>query len=170
MSQESQLDEETISQMLNGDLPWQELKNQILPDPKDANRFEAVRDVLQERVDWDEPILVPLNDHLFVVGKEGRRIVKSECGHEYCDVEDNWKEESRIRVREDHEDFEGFYEDQMGVDPDWTFELREFYCPECYKLVDVDTVPMGYPVLKPFDPDIDTFYEEWLGKPAPDKR
>jgi acetone carboxylase gamma subunit len=30
-------------------------------------------------------------------------------------------------------------------------------------------VPVGYPVIKPFEPDIDTFYEEWQGRSAPDR-
>jgi len=31
-------------------------------------------------------------------------------------------------------------------------------------------VPAAYPVLRNFEPDIDTFYEEWLGKKGPDRR
>jgi len=36
-------------------------------------------------------------------------------------------------------------------------------------LVEVNAVPSGYPVVQEFDPDIDTFYEKWLGEPTPDK-
>jgi len=31
-------------------------------------------------------------------------------------------------------------------------------------------VPAAYPVLRNFEPDIDTFYEDWLGKKTPDRR
>jgi len=33
----------------------------------------------------------------------------------------------------------------------------------------VEAVPPGYPTVFNFLPDIDTFYEKWLGKRAPDK-
>ncbi|WP_414652129.1 acetone carboxylase subunit gamma [Halorientalis sp.] len=67
--------------------------------------------------------------------------------------------------KEDTEEFEELYEEHTHVDPDWAFELREWCCPECYELIDVDAVPVGYPVIKPFDPDIDTFSEG--GTPGP---
>jgi acetone carboxylase gamma subunit len=33
--------------------------------------------------------------------------------------------------------------------------------------LEVEAVPPGYPVVFDFLPDIDTFYEKWLGKPVP---
>jgi acetone carboxylase gamma subunit len=45
-------------------------------------------------------------------------------------------------------------------------ELREFYCPGCFTLLEVEAVPPGYPVLFDFQPDIEGFYE-WLGLPLP---
>ncbi|MDS0474433.1 acetone carboxylase subunit gamma [Natrinema sp. 1APR25-10V2] len=164
----STTDRNQIAKLIDGDLQWEELRNDVLPDPKDGQRFEVTREILQDRVDWDEPILVPLNDHLFAVGTDDGRIVKGECGHEFGPLEDNWKTECQIRVRESEEEMRDLYPKWMTPDPDWTFQLREFFCPECYALLDVDAVPAGYPVLKPFEPDIDVFYEEWLGEPAPD--
>lgn len=166
----TELEPETVRDLIDGSLSWQRLQNDVLPDPKDENRFEVTRQVLQERVDWDEPILVPINDHLYVVGTDEGRKIKAECGHVFCDLEDNWREHAGVRVRESKEEFASLYTDWQSPDEDWTFQLREFLCPECAQLLAVDSVPRGYPVIKKFEPDIDTFYEEWLGRPAPDER
>lgn len=170
MSQKADpLPKDKINRLIEGGLSWEELRNEILPDPKDAERFRRVREVLEERVDWDEPILVPLNDHLFAVGKDGERIVKAECGAELGLLDDNWKKHCRIRVRESEEEMTELYPKWMTPDPDWTFQLREFFCPQCFQQVDVEAVPAGYPIIQSFEPDIDTFYEEWLGMSPPDK-
>lgn len=163
-------DREQIAKLVDGDLPWEELRNDVLPDPKDPDRFEVTRQILQERVPFDDPILVPLNDHLHAVGTDDGRKVVAECGHELCDLDDNWKTACRVRVREDAEDMRDLYPEGMGANPDWDFQLREWFCPGCFTLVDVDAVPVGYPVYVPFEPDVDAFYEEWQGEPAPDRR
>lgn len=163
-------DKETIRNLIDGTLSWEELRNDVLPDPKASNRFEVVREVLEERVDWDEPILVPLNDHLFVVVGDDGRLVKAECGHELCSTDENWKLHTEVRVREDPDQFEELYTEQQSPHPDWGFQLREFFCPGCYQLVEVEAVPTGYPILEKFEPDIDAFYEEWLETTPPDRR
>lgn len=163
------LDEQRVRQLIDGKLSWDELRNEILPDPKDPRRFEKVLRVLQERLDWDDPILVPLNDHLCVVGTEDGRMIRAHCGETLCSAGENWKTSCRVRVREDEEELNEIYPEYMSVAPDWSFQLREWFCPNCFELIDVDAVPAGYPVIKPFEPDIDTFYEEWLGRPAPDR-
>ncbi|MXR50383.1 acetone carboxylase subunit gamma [Halovenus sp. WSH3] len=158
-----------IEKLIDGELSWEELRNDVLPDPKDPDRFETTRQILQEKVEFDEPILVPLNDHLFAVGTEDGRVVKGECGHEFGPLADNWKEYCKVRVREDESEMRELYPENMTPEPDWQFQLREFFCPECFTLIDVDAVPAGYPVLKPFDPDIDAFYEEWEDRTPPDR-
>ena len=164
------LDKHRVRQLIDGELSWDELRNEVLPDPKDPDRFAKTREVLQERVDWDDPILVPLNDHLYVVGTDDGRMIRSHCGEDLCDADENWKRACQVRVREDEDELQDLYPEYMSVAPDWAFELREWFCPGCYELIDVDAVPVGYPVIKPFDPDVDTFYEEWQGQPAPDRR
>lgn len=161
------LTDETIAQLLDGELPWEEVQNEILPDPKDSGRFEKVRAILQERVNWDEPILLPLNDHLFVVSDEGEYVVKTKCGESLCALEDNWKLQTQVRVREDQEELTEIYPKLMGPDPDWSFQVREYFCPGCYELLDVTAVPAGYPMFQPFRPDVDTLYEDWLDEPVP---
>lgn len=163
-----ELDQNTLKRLIDGDLSDHQLREDILPDPKDVNRFETIRAIHQQRVDWDDPILVPLNDHLFVVGTEDGRIVKGECGHEFCSVEENWKLRTEVRVREGNEDIAPLYSEDQAPDPDWEYELREFLCPECYQLLEVEAVPRGYPIQQKFEPDIDTFYEEWLKSELPD--
>lgn len=163
-------DPQQIEKLIDGELGWEELRNDVLPDPKDAQRFEVTREILQERVEWDDPILVPLNDHLYVVGTDEGRKIRCDCGHEFCSADDNWKEHARVRVREDEDEHREIYPKYQTPHPDWTFQLREWFCPGCFAQLDVDAVPAGYPVLRNFEPDIDTFYEDWLGKPAPDKR
>ncbi len=159
-----------IEKLIGGELGWDELRNDVLPDPKDKNRFEVTREILQERVEWDDPILVPLNDHLYVVGTDEGRRIRCDCGHEFCDADDNWKKHARVRVREDEDEHREIYPKYQTPHPDWTFQLREWFCPDCFAQLDVDAVPAGYPVLRNFEPDIDTFYEDWLGKEAPDRR
>jgi len=166
----AQNDKETIRQLVDGNIAWEELRNEILPDPKASNRFETTREVLQERVEFDDPILVPLNDHLYVTGGDDGRHVTAGCGHELCEADENWKIHSQVHVREDDEEFAELYTEMQSPHPEWDFELREFFCPGCYELVEVEAVPTGYPMLQKFEPDIDVFYEEWLGEPAPDKR
>lgn len=166
----SETDRQQVEKLIDGELPWEELRNDVLPDPKDGQRFETTREILQERVDWDNPILVPINDHLYAVGSDEGRIIKCDCGHEFCSLDENWKEHARVRVREDEDEHREIYPQYQTPHPDWDFQLREWFCPGCVAQLDVDAVPAGYPVRRAFEPDIDAFYEEWLGETPPDRR
>ena len=160
-------DKKTLERMLEGDLPWEQLKP-IIADQKDPNRFDMIMEILQEKLKWKEQIILPLHEHLYIISKGGERIVKCDCGYEFGDYKINWKTKCRIRVRDSFEQIEELYPKDMGSDPEWE-ELREFYCPGCFSLLDVEAVPPGYPVIFNFLPDIDKFYEKWLGKNPPDK-
>ena len=160
-------DRKLLEQMMEGELPWEELKP-IISDRKDPLRFERVLEILQEKMSWPEQILLPLHEHLYVVAKDGKRIVKCDCGYEFGDYQENWKTKCRIRVRDSFESLEKLYPRYMTSHPDW-MELREFFCPGCLTLLDTESVPPGYPVIFNFLPDIDAFYEEWLQKTPPDK-
>ncbi len=37
-------------------------------------------------------------------------------------------------------------------------------CPGCRTQLEVEAVPPGYPVIFDFEPDLETFYREWLGR------
>jgi len=162
-----QYDKKTLERMINGKLSWDELKP-IISGRKDPNRFDMIIEILQGRVVWSEKILLPLHEHLHIVAKDGQRIVKCDCGNEFGDYRENWKTKCRVRVRDTVEEIEELYPKYMGCDPDWE-ELREYYCPNCFSLLDTEAVPPGYPTIFNFLPDIDTFYEKWLGRKAPDK-
>lgn len=162
-----QYDKKTLERMIDGKLSWDELKP-IISGRKDPNRFDMIIEILQGRVVWSEKILLPLHEHLHIVAKDGQRIVKCDCGNEFGDYRENWKTKCRVRVRDTVEEIEELYPKYMGCDPDWE-ELREYYCPNCFSLLDTEAVPPGYPTIFNFLPDIDTFYEKWLGRKAPDK-
>jgi len=160
-------DEKTLERMIDGELTWDELKP-IISGSKDPDRFNMILKILQERVKWEEKIILPLHEHLYIVSKEGQRIVRCDCGYEFGDYKNNWKIKCRVRVRDTIEDLEEFYPKYMTSDPKW-MELREYYCPGCLALLDTESVPPGYPTIFNFLPDIDNFYEKWLGRKPPDK-
>ncbi len=160
-------DKKTIERLIDGDLTWNELKP-IISGRKDPDRFEKVLEILQEKVPWKEKIIIPLHEHLYIVSKNEQRIVKCDCGYEFGDYQENWKTKCHVRVRDTSEAIEELYPKYMGSDPEWE-ELREYYCPGCFTLLDTEAVPPGYPTIFNFLPDIDTFYEKWLGRKAPDK-
>ena len=75
---------EKIKDMVEGRLPWKEVKDIIRLKPKDQDRFWKYLEVLQEKVSWNDQILIRISDHLFVVAKgKGERVVKCDCGQEF---------------------------------------------------------------------------------------
>ena len=124
---------------------------------KDPGRFEAVLAAEQARLSWPDPILVCLQEHLYVVARDSAAgdgvtgLVKCSCGQEFGDYQQNWKEGALVYEREPA-DGEVFLPGQ-GADPDWQL-LREFYCPGCATLLDVEPVPVGYPFIFNFLPDL----------------
>ena len=138
---------------------------------KDPGRFEAYVELLQERVRWDDPIVLPFGEHLFIVAKPGaggsRYVVKCDCGHEFCAHTENWKLEALIRVRDDEASLRAIYPEKMHGDPAWNV-LREYFCPGCRAQLEVEAVPPGYPVVHDFVPDLEGFYAEWLGRTLPE--
>ncbi len=156
-------DKNTLEKLWEGKLSNEGLR-QIQSRFKDRDRFWKFLEYCRERVGWKDRILLPLQPHLFIVEKpDGQRIVKCDCGHEFGDYRRNWKMEARVYVRDTEESMQEIYPPLMHSDPDW-MELREFYCPGCYALLEVEMAPPGYPVIHDFQPDIDTFYKDWLGK------
>ena len=154
-----------MADMIEGRMSTQELL-QIITGDKDPEAFDALIAYFQNKVEWKEPILLPLTDHLLIVAKGDRAIVKCTCGHEFEDYRVNWKVKARVRVRDTVEAFQEIYPPYMHPDPDWQ-HLREYYCPGCYSLLEVETVPPGYPPVFDALPDLQTFYREWLGRTLP---
>lgn len=162
----AKLDKKTMEELMDGTLEFYQLK-EIMSGHKDAGRFETYRNILQERVPWDDPILLPFGLHLYIVQKKnGDRIVKCDCGHEFCDYKDNWKLHANIYVRDTEEKMNQVYPKLMSPDTNWQV-LREYYCPGCASQLEVEAVTPWYQIIKDFEPDIDSFYNEWIKKPLP---
>ena len=137
---------------------------------KDKDRFWTYLEVLQDRVPWDDRILLRLTDHLYIVRKaEGGRVVKCDCGHEFGDYRVNWKLGCRIRVRRTAAEFEEVYSPAYVIpEPDW-MSIREYFCPGCATQLAVEVTPPGYPPLFDMLPDLDSLYRDILGKPLEDE-
>jgi acetone carboxylase gamma subunit len=153
-----------IRDLLDGTLPWPQV-HQLMSGYKDEGRFPVFRTVMQERVAWNEPIVLPLSPRLFIVDRGDRGVVRCACGHDFCDWRENWKLHARVLAR-DTQELLGEVFALLPCDPDW-MEIREFICPGCAALLEVDAAVPGYPVMHDFLPDLDVFYREWLGEAPP---
>lgn len=159
-------DRSTIEQLVDGELPFRQV-HQILSSFKDPGRFDQYVEILQDRVPYDEKIILPYGLHLNIVLKEnGERVVKCDCGHEFCEYTTNWKLHALVYVRDTEEKLQEVYPRFMSCDPNWMV-LREYYCPGCQTQLEVEAVPPGYPIVFDFQPDIEAFYEKWLNREVP---
>ena len=156
---------DVIRDLVSGQLPWPQTKR-IMSAYKDEDRFFKVLAVLQERVSWKEKILLPISDHLFIVQGKKARVTKCECGHDFGDYRKNWKLKANISVRNTENSLREIYPNNDIPDPSW-MEIREFICPSCGTLHEVEACAPGYPILHEFEPDIEGFYSDWLKQPLP---
>lgn len=157
----SSYDTETLRQLQAGELPFDRV-HEMQSAHKDPDRFVQMLEIAQSSVDWDDRILLPYAEHLFIVEKPGgERVTKCRCGHEFGDYQVNWKLSALVHVRATQEKIDEVYPRMMGCHPDW-MHLREFICPNCATLLEVEAVPPGYPVVFDFQPDLDGFYDKWL--------
>lgn len=156
--------EATIRDLVDGELPWPQV-HRIMSGYKDEDRFATFRSVLQQRVPWSEPIVLPLGTRLYVVDMGDRGVTRCGCGHVLCEWHENWKLHARVLVRNSPESLAEVFP-QLACDPDW-MEVREFICPGCGSLLEVDTAVPGYPVTHDFVPDLEAFYRDWLGEAVP---
>ncbi|MEU5845306.1 acetone carboxylase subunit gamma [Saccharopolyspora shandongensis] len=49
-------------------------------------------------------------------------------------------------------------------------EIREFICPGCTTLLEVEAATPGFSIVFDFLPDLETFYSDWLNRPLPEQR
>jgi acetone carboxylase gamma subunit len=161
------LERETLEAMLDEKLSRREVK-EIQSGYKDPDRFDKWLSILQERVPWDDPIVLPLGEALYVIRRltDGELVIRSEAGHDFCRFDDNWKMHAPVFVRDSDELLGEVYPKMAHCDPEW-MELREFYCPKSGRLLEVEAVTRGYPVVHDFLPDIEGFYGGWLGRELP---
>jgi len=161
------LERETLEAMLDEKLSRREVK-EIQSGYKDPDRFDKWLSILQERVAWDDPIVLPLGEALYVIRRpsDGELVIRSEAGHDFCRFDENWKMHAAVFVRDTDELLGEVYPKMAHCDPEW-MELREFYCPSSGRLLEVEAVTPGYPVVHDFLPDIEGFYGGWLGRELP---
>ena len=161
---------ENFELLIDGKLPWEEVKKAIRLSPKDADRFQKYIEILQAKVPWEDRILLRISDHLYIVAKPGGdRGVKCDCGQEFGDYRINWKLSCRVYVRATDEAIAEVITIPEARHNTDLVEMREFYCPGCYALLGVEVVPPGYPPIFEMFPDLDSFYREWLGSPLQDE-
>jgi acetone carboxylase, gamma subunit len=155
-----------VGLLADGKLPPEDLKRLMKLQPKDAARFAHYIEHLRRTVPLDEPILMRISEHLYIVETAaGQRVVKCDCGHAFGDYQTNWKLGTLIRVRETTADMARVYYPIEAVPEEGWLEIREFYCPGCASQLAVECVAPGYPVVFEFLPDVDAFYREWVDLP-----
>ena len=170
MEDKGGLSKDNFLRLIEGKLPWEEVKKVIRDSDDDTERFTKYIEILQEKVSWEDRILLRISDHLYIVLKDnGQRVVKCDCGQELGDYRINWKLSCRIYVRRTDEEIAEVVTIPETRQNTELVEMREFYCPECYSLLGVEVVPHGYPPTFEMFPDLDTFYRDWLGTPLPDE-
>ncbi len=135
---------------------------------KDAERFEKWISVLQDRVPYEDPIVLPAGEGLNIVRRrsDGQLVHRCDCGHDFCPHNRNWKMDAVVHVRESEESILEVYPAMGGPDPQLQ-QLREYFCPSCARQLEVEALPPGYPVVHEFLPDIAGFYRGWLGREVP---
>ena len=139
---------ELIGELLDGSISSADLQA-IQRAPKDAARRRTVIELEHDRVAFDDPILVCLQEALYVVERpDGERVTKCRCGHDFGDWRRNWKEAEAIIEREGEAPY---FPGPRAADPEWMV-LREFLCPSCATRLDVEVVPPGYPFIHNFEP------------------
>ena len=127
-------------------------------------------EALQKKLGWTDRIVLPLGPHLHIVqqAKTSKWVTQCDCGHVFCDWRENWKLHANIYVRDDEEAMAEVYPKLMAPDTAWQV-YREYSCPQCGALHDVEAPTPWYPVIHDFEPDIDAFYKEWVKLPLPER-
>lgn len=160
---------EQISKLVDGQLDW-DTTMRMLSTPKDNERFALYLEVLQKKVAWEDKIVLPLGPHLYIVqsAKTKKWVTKCDCGFEFGDYRENWKLNAVVYVRDTEEAMNEVYPRLMAPDPRWQV-YREYYCPSCGTMHDVEAPTPWYPVIHDFEPDIEGFYQDWVGLPVPER-
>jgi acetone carboxylase gamma subunit len=161
------LDRETLGALLDEKLSRREVKD-IQSGYKDPDRFEKWLAVLQERVPYEDPIVLPAGEGLNIVRRrsDGELVYRCDCGHDFCAHNRNWKMDALIYVRDTEESVREVYPEMGGPDHELQ-QIREYYCPGCARQLEVESMQPGYPVVHEFLPDVAGFYRGWLGREIP---
>lgn len=166
----SKYSQEQIDRLVDGTLDW-DTTFRMLAMPKDKERFEMYVKALQEKTGMKDEIVLPLGPHLYIVSDADTHewVTKCDCGFNYGDYRENWKLNAVVYVRDNLEAMTEVYPELMAPCTDWQV-FREYYCPNCGIMHSVEAPTPWYPVIHDFEPDIETYYKEWLGKPLPGRK
>lgn len=158
---------ETLGDLLDEKLSRRTVKD-IQSSIKDPDRFDKWVEVLQSRVSYDDPIVLPFGEGLNIVRRrsDGELVVRTDAGADLCGATENWKMHAVMFVRDTDESYREIYPELGHPSGEWQ-ELREFYCPISGNLLETEAVPPGYPVVHNYLPDIEGFYRGWLGREVP---
>jgi N-methylhydantoinase B/oxoprolinase/acetone carboxylase alpha subunit/acetone carboxylase gamma subunit len=163
----SDMTKELLADLVDEKLSRRAVKD-IQTGLKDPDRFDIWVELLQERVTYDDPIVLPFGEGLNIVRRasDGELVIRSDAGHDFCRWDENWKMHAAVFVRDTDELYQEIYPPLSHPEGDW-MELREYYCPVSGHLLDTEAVPPGYPVLHEYLPDLEGFYRGWLGRELP---
>lgn len=158
---------ETLADLLDERLSRAAIR-EIQSSIKDPDRFDLWVALLQERVDYDDRIVLPYGEGMNIVRRrsDGELVVRTDAGADLCRWDENWKLHVPMFVRDTDALYEEVYPRLGHPDGDWQ-ELREYYCPVSGRLLETEAVPPGYPVVHEYLPDLVGFYEGWLGREVP---
>jgi len=158
---------ETLADLLDEKLSRRAVKD-IQSSIKDPDRFDKWVALLQDRVDYDDPIVLPYGEGMNIVRRstDGELTIRTDAGADLCRWDENWKMHAPMFVRDTDDLYREIYPKLGHPDGTWQ-ELREFYCPLSGRLLETEAVPPAYPVMHEYLPDIEGFYSGWLGRDLP---
>jgi N-methylhydantoinase B/oxoprolinase/acetone carboxylase alpha subunit/acetone carboxylase gamma subunit len=161
-----------MTKELLADLVDEKLSRRVVHDiqsgHKDRDRFDTWVALLQERVAYDDPIVLPYGEGLNIVRRreDGELVIRTDAGADLCRWDENWKMHAVVFVRDTDELYQEIYPPLAHPEGAW-MELREYYCPVSGHLLETEAVPPGYPVVHEYLPDLEGFYGGWLGREIP---
>jgi N-methylhydantoinase B len=158
---------ETLADLLDEKLSRRAIKD-IQSGIKDPERFDTWVALLQERVAYDDPIVLPYGEGINIVRRrsDGELVIRTDAGADLCRWDQNWKLHVPMFVRDTDELYREVYPELGHPDGAWQ-ELREYYCPISGRLLETEAVPPGYPAQHEYLPDLHGFYAGWLGRELP---
>jgi acetone carboxylase gamma subunit len=163
----TEMTKETLGDLLDEKLSRRAVRD-IQSGIKDPDRFDTWVALLQERVAYDDPIVLPYGEGMNIIRRrsDGELVIRTDAGADLCRWDENWKLHVPMFVRDSDELYQELYPKLGHPEGDWQ-ELREFYCPLSGRLLETDAVPPGYPLIHEYLPDLKGFYEGWLGRRMP---
>jgi acetone carboxylase gamma subunit len=120
---------ELLADLLDEKLPRHTVR-EIQSAIKDRDRFDTWLELLQERVPYDDPIVLPYGEGMNIVRRlsDSELVIRTDAGADLCAWNENWKMHTVMFVRDTDETYEELYPKLGRPDPRWQ-ELREYYCP-----------------------------------------